>query len=122
VFVGETGSYLDGSALRRRYKTALASAGLRPLRSHDLRNTFGTRMIAKADIRRVQQWMGHADIPTTMRYLHYAPRAEDAQLVAEAFAVSPDAGRGTSVDNLGQLGTSSGMVSVPSQATDDADE
>jgi site-specific recombinase XerD len=29
-------------------------------------------MIAKADVRRVQEWMGHADIQTTMRYLHYA--------------------------------------------------
>jgi integrase len=85
VFVGETGSYLDGSALRRRYKRALEDAALRPLRFHDLRHTFGTRMIAKADIRRVQEWMGHADIQTTMRYLHYAPRAEDARLVAEAF-------------------------------------
>lgn len=87
VFVGVAGSYLDGSALRRRYKAALASAGLRPLRFHDLRHTFGTRMIAKADIRRVQEWMGHADVQTTMRYLHYAPRAEDARLVAEAFEV-----------------------------------
>jgi integrase len=87
VFVGGAGSYLDGSALRRRYKDALAVAGLRRLRFHDLRHTFGTRMIAKADIRRVQEWMGHADIQTTMRYLHYAPRDEDAQLVAEAFAV-----------------------------------
>ena len=42
-------------------------------------------MIALADIRRVQEWMGHADIQTTMRYLHYAPRAEDAELVAKAF-------------------------------------
>ena len=87
VFVGVTGGYLDGSALRRRYKAALAAAGLRPLRFHDLRHTFGTRMIAKADIRRVQEWMGHADIQTTMRYLHYAPRDEDAELVAEAFRI-----------------------------------
>ncbi|MFZ1992851.1 MAG: hypothetical protein WAU75_01985 [Solirubrobacteraceae bacterium] len=35
-------------------------AALRPLGSDDLRHTFGTRMIAKADIRRVQEWMGHA--------------------------------------------------------------
>ena len=42
-------------------------------------------MIAKADIRRVQEWMGHADIQTTMRYLHYVPRDDDAALVAEAF-------------------------------------
>jgi integrase len=89
VFAGELGTYLDGSALRRRYKAALEAAGLRSLRFHDLRHTFGTRMIAKADIRRVQEWMGHADIQTTMRYLHYAPHAEDARLVAAAFTVEP---------------------------------
>jgi integrase len=85
VFVGETGSYLDGSALRRRYAAALRRAGLRSLRFHDLRHVFGTRMIAKADIRRVQEWMGHADVQTMMRYLHYAPRGDEAQLVADAF-------------------------------------
>jgi integrase len=87
VFAGEIGSYLDGSALSRRYKAALKVAGLRPLRFHDLRHTFGTRMIAKADIRRVQEWMGHSSIQTTMQYLHYAPREEDARLVAEAFGL-----------------------------------
>jgi integrase len=87
VFVGLAGGYLDGSALRRRYAAALARAGLRPLRFHDLRHTFGTRMIAVADIRRLQEWMGHADVQTTMRYLHYAPRADDAALVAKAFAL-----------------------------------
>ncbi len=91
VFVGDEGTFVDGSALRRRYKAALARAGLRPLRFHDLRHTFGTRMIGKADIRRVQEWMGHADIQTTMRYLHFAPRAEDARLVAEAFRIQAPA-------------------------------
>ena len=60
-------------------------AQLRPLRFHDLRHTFGTRMIAKADIRRVQEWMGHADVATTMKYLHYVERPDEARLVAEAF-------------------------------------
>lgn len=85
VFVGRTGTFLDGRALRRRYQDALDRAGLRRLRFHDLRHTFGTRVIAKADIRRVQEWMGHADVKTTMRYLHYAPRKDDAALVASAF-------------------------------------
>jgi len=85
VFVGEFGAYLDGSAFRRRYVAALERAALRPLRFHDLRHTFGTRMIAKTDIRRVQERMGHADVQTTMKYLHYVPRDEDAALVAEAF-------------------------------------
>jgi integrase len=93
VFVGRVGDYLDGRALRRRYDAALKRADLRKLRFHDLRHTFGTRMIAKADIRRVQEWMGHADIQTTMKYLHYAPREGDAALAAEAFKVeNPDDG------------------------------
>jgi integrase len=89
VFLGDAGGYLDGSALRRRYVEALERAGLRRLRFHDLRHTFGTRMIARADIRRVQEWMGHADVQTTMKYLHYAPRGDEAALVAEAFETQP---------------------------------
>ena len=87
VFASVVGGHLDPDALSSRYRTALSRAKLRPLRFHDLRHTFGTRMIAKADVRRVQEWMGHADIQTTMKYLHYAPRAGDAALVAEAFAL-----------------------------------
>jgi hypothetical protein len=35
--------------------------------------------------------MGHADVQTTMRYLHYVPGAGDAALVAQAFRiVAPD--------------------------------
>jgi integrase len=75
--------YLDASALARRYRAALKRAELRPLRFHDLRHTFGTRMIAKADIRRVQEWMGHADVATTMKYLYYVERPDGARLVAE---------------------------------------
>ena len=41
--------------------------------------------------------MGCASVSTTMRYLHYAPRPEDARLVAEAFtlerAAAPRAAR-----------------------------
>ncbi len=87
VFPGSSGDHLDARALARRYETALKRAGLRRLRFHDLRHTFGTRMIGKTDIRRVQEWMGHADIQTTMKYLHYVPRETDAALVAEAFAI-----------------------------------
>jgi integrase len=66
VFGGERGEYLDGSALRRRYKKALERARLRPLRFHDLRHTFGSIAINQATIVQVQAWMGHADVQTTM--------------------------------------------------------
>jgi integrase len=92
VFSGQAGIPLDGDTLSKRYEDALQRAGLRRLRFHDLRHTFGTRMIAKTDIRRVQEWMGHADIQTTMKYLHYAPRTEDAALVAQAFGTESSGG------------------------------
>jgi integrase len=61
---------------------------LRSLRFHDLRHTFGTQVIGNPaiSILQLKEWMGHADIDTTMRYLHHAPRAGDAELVAEAFS------------------------------------
>jgi integrase len=96
VFPGAGGYFLDGRSLSRRYGASAERAGLRPLRFHDLRHTFGTRMIGKADIRRVQEWMGHADVQTTMKYLHYAPREKDAELVAEAFRLEPIAAPATS--------------------------
>jgi integrase len=87
VFPGLAGGYLDGSALYRRYKAALNAAGLRSLRFHDLRHTFGTTVVGNpaVSILQLKEWMGHADIDTTMKYLHYAPRTGDAQLVAAAF-------------------------------------
>src|SRR3954468_7741058 len=87
VFPGIAGTYLDASALYRRYKAALRRAGLRDLRFHDLRHTFGTQVISNPEVSIVQlkEWMGHADIDTTMKYLHYAPRESDADLVARAF-------------------------------------
>jgi integrase len=89
VFAAESGLPINGDALSSRYEKALVAAGLRRLRFHDLRHTFGTRMIREADIRRVQEWMGHADIQTTMKYLHYESRKEDAELVARAFRTEP---------------------------------
>jgi integrase len=89
VFCGIVGGYLDGSALSKRYGAALRGAALRPLRFHDRRRTFGTRVIGVADIRRVQEWMGHANVQTTMQYLHYVPRPQDAALVGRAFEPSP---------------------------------
>ncbi len=93
VFLGRfPGEHLDASALNRRYKAAVKRAGLRPLRFHDLRHTFGTLAVAGgAQLLQVQAWMGHADISTTMVYLHYAPRPDEADLIDRALgAVTAD--------------------------------
>jgi hypothetical protein len=54
--------------------------------------------------------MGHADIQTTREYLHYAPCADDALLVAAAFATEdPDENPGGSVlTRPGTLGDAPG--------------
>jgi integrase len=86
VFPGERGEHLDGPALRRRYKKALERADLRPLRfPHDLRHTFGSIAIDQATIVQVHAWMGHADVQTTMKYMHHRSRAGDARLLSAAF-------------------------------------
>ncbi len=85
MFVSRNRSHVDGSALRRRYHATLEAAGLRRLRFHDLRHTFGSLAINAATIVQVQAWMGHADIKTTMRYLHHKSRADDARLLSAAF-------------------------------------
>lgn len=88
VFPNELGRFMDASALRDRYKAAGTRAGLRPLRFHDLRHTFGTLAVRKAEVPAVQAWMGHADIQTTMRYVHHRDRGDEAKLLAQAFAVA----------------------------------
>lgn len=96
VFVGTAGEYLDGSALRRRFKRARDAAGLRPLRFHDLRHTFGSVAIRTADPRELQEWMGHSDFSTTQIYMHYRPRADAARRLSAAF------GAGSSVAQAAQ--------------------
>ena len=81
------GEVLDPSRLYKHFKAAAACAGLRPVRFHDLRHTFGTRMAAAgAPLRAVQEWMGHSDYRTTSLYADYAPDlSHAAHWAARAF-------------------------------------
>jgi integrase len=54
VFAEPHGEWLNDDKLRRRYDAALREAGLRRLRFHDLRHTFGSLAITRADIVEVQ--------------------------------------------------------------------
>ena len=74
VFCNALGRQLDGSALRRRYKRARDAAGLRPLRWHDLRHTFGSLLVAGGvDLVSIKDAMGHSQLTTTSRYFQARP-------------------------------------------------
>lgn len=86
------GTPLERSRLLKRYKAAAKAAGIRDVRFHDLRHTFGTRMAAAGvPMRTLQEWMGHRDYKTTLIYADYAPIAHERELVERAFGgPSPD--------------------------------
>ena len=87
----QTGQPMERSNLLKRYKRALKRAKVRPVRFHDLRHTFGTRMAAAGvPMRTLQEWMGHRDFKTTLIYADYAPSAGEADLVEAAFGVTGD--------------------------------
>ena len=86
VFQGVEGATMDGSALYRRYRQLQTAAGVRALRFHDLRHTFGTQAIASgAHVMDVKEWMGHRHLSTTMRYVHHQPRHEAAARLGRHF-------------------------------------
>jgi integrase len=70
-----------------RYKKARDRAGVRRVRFHDLRHSFAVRMAAAGvPMRTLQEWMGHRDHKTTLKYADYAPFAHEGAMAEHAFA------------------------------------
>ncbi len=81
------GTPLDGSRVLKRFKQALVRAGVREVRFHDLRHTFGTRVAAAGvPMRTLQEWMGHRDFATTLVYADYEPSEHEVAWAEQAFA------------------------------------
>ena len=84
---------------RTAWKAACRRAGVEGLRWHDLRHTVGTRLVQRDhDISEVQEYLGHADITTTRRYVHHKSDAKRKMMESlsqyspkEEIAVSPTA-------------------------------
>ncbi len=110
VFVSPTGAYIDYSGMVKAYKRALKRAGLRPVKFHGLRHSFGTIAVQAFPLSDVQAWMGHADIQTTMRYIHYVPKQDAAQRL----------GRLVSAENLAPKLAPSAALSTSSEGVENA--
>ena len=89
IFRSDRGGLVDQqNFLHRVFYKDLESWGGKRIRFHDLRHTATTLMIASGvDIRTVKEICGHADIDTTMNYVHLV--ASSVERVPQLFSLSP---------------------------------
>lgn len=118
VFCEGPGQRLGEDRLRKALYAAMKAAGIdrkafpakQGFTLHDLRHTFGT-LAVQVDgwtLPDVQAFMGHADIETTMIYVHHTPKNDAAQRFGEFVQQQRD---GLSGIRLGD-GTDSAPVPV----------
>ena len=75
VFCAPDGRMLNKNMVRRPIARACRLAGLRNIGWHKLRHTFASHLVMRgAQMKTVQELLGHATMEMTMRYAHLAPR------------------------------------------------
>jgi integrase/recombinase XerD len=71
MFLTPVGTPITRKTVYAAIKVHAAAAGLEDVSPHTLRHSFATHLVQnRADIRSVQQMLGHADISTTQIYTH----------------------------------------------------
>ena len=85
LFLSMRGNPFSTDAIRKMFKKALAAAGLDPnLSPHAMRHSFASDVLdGGADLRSVQEMLGHAGLSTTQIYTHLTP-TKLAQVHAQA--------------------------------------
>ncbi len=75
LFINSLGRRMSADSLRRRFDKLSAAVGLDALASpHTMRHTFATELLdGGADLRSVQEMLGHASLSTTQIYTHLSP-------------------------------------------------
>ena len=74
-FVSTRGNQMKTDAMRKMFKATLRAAGVdETLSPHAMRHTFATDLLGGgADLRSVQEMLGHSNLSTTQIYTHLSP-------------------------------------------------
>jgi integrase/recombinase XerD len=73
IFLSRSGRPLERVAIWKIVKRQAALVGIKNLHPHTIRHSFATHLLqGGADLRVVQELLGHADIGTTQIYTHVA--------------------------------------------------
>jgi integrase/recombinase XerD len=84
LFINNRGTALSRKGMWKRFNALAVRAGVDSSKLHTLRHSFATHLLkGGADLRAVQELLGHADISTTQVYTHL--EVEDLRTAHSAF-------------------------------------